>query len=411
MGGRLRQLGTFMGRGTRTLWLGWLLLLANFAAVHAQDVTCGFMAPPQPLAAGQLGSLWLYCMNNSSNAVSRAFEPGLHGTITLPDASLIPVQLSLHPPTNGLQVTIAPGSFVRAEYWLDVPGLDDGPFTLSVSNYNQVVVRIEQPRPVATISNPAPLQVDLNKTTPDSVLKDYINSHVFFYEPDYFILGSTPAAEFQISLKYKLLNVQDNWIPYTHLYFAYTQTSFWNVLSRDPAFYDTSYKPSAFVLYPDLLHNNVFNLDLQGGTEHESNGRGGTEERSLYTVYLQPKATFVLPYDFQFSLQPRAWVYYLIGSNNPNLPEYRGNADLTSALTWLNNDSGERIQFSTRLRIGDQGSHAGLLFDLRFNFAGLPILRKFNPSIQVQYFTGYGQTLLQYDEISHALRAGLCLWY
>ena len=42
---------------------------------------------------------------------------------------------------------------------------------------------------------------------------------------------------------------------------------------------------------------------------------------------------------------------------------------------------------------------------------GVPVLRAFNPSIQVQYFTGYGQTLLQYNETSHALRAGLCLWY
>jgi len=48
---------------------------------------------------------------------------------------------------------------------------------------------------------------------------------------------------------------------------------------------------------------------------------------------------------------------------------------------------------------------------LRFNLAALPVLKSFNPTIQLQYFTGYGQTLLQYNQKSTAFRAGLCLWY
>jgi outer membrane phospholipase A len=41
----------------------------------------------------------------------------------------------------------------------------------------------------------------------------------------------------------------------------------------------------------------------------------------------------------------------------------------------------------------------------------LPVLRKFNPVIQVQYFRGFGQNLLDYNVDTHALRAGVCLWY
>ena len=77
-------------------------------------------------------------------------------------------------------------------------------------------------------------------------------------------------------------------------------------------------------------------------------------------------------------------------------------------MAWSEPGSGEKIQFATRLRIGNEGSHAGLLFVLRFN---LPYLSHFNPSIQLQYFTGYGQTLRQYNEDSRAFRAGLCIWY
>jgi outer membrane phospholipase A len=97
--------------------------------------------------------------------------------------------------------------------------------------------------------------------------------------------------------------------------------------------------------------------------------------------------------------------------NNANIADYHGYADLVSALTWLNPKSAEKIQLSNKLLIGDEGGHIGLLTDLRFNLVGVPVLRRFNPTIQVQYFYGYGQNLLDYNVSTHALRAGLCLWY
>jgi outer membrane phospholipase A len=249
-------------------------------------------------------------------------------------------------------------------------------------------------------------------------LMDFVSNHLSYYEPIYFILGTYPAAEFQVSIKYQLISFPSNANPFidffNHGYFAYTQTSFWDLFSRDPSFYDTSYKPSVFFYYTNVFHEtlrNHFRLDLQGGTEHESNGRGGSLERSQYTVYAQPTATFYLPEHFQLSLQPRARYYYLLGGNNPDMAAYRGYAELLGALTWNEPGSGERIQLATRFRIGDEGSHAGWLFDLRFNLAGVPVLRAFNPTIQLQYFTGYGQTLIQYNQTSSAFRAGLCLWY
>lgn len=256
----------------------------------------------------------------------------------------------------------------------------------------------------ATLTAPASLPPPATNTP----LMNFIDKHIFAYEPIYFILGTYPAAEFQFSLKYKLLDLTDRWNPLAHTYFAYTQTSFWDLISKDPSFYDTSYKPSAFLFYPDLFPKNNFQLDLQGGVEHESNGRGGTMERSLNTVYLQPTLTFDLPAHLNLSFQPRAWYYISIGNNNRDLPDYRGYADLCTAITWRNPQGGERVQLATRLRVGDGGSHAGWLFDLRFN---LPHRTHINPAIQLEYFTGYGQTLRQYNAYSQGLRAGFCLWY
>jgi outer membrane phospholipase A len=282
---------------------------------------------------------------------------------------------------------------------------------LNATPFRAQAANSETNAPVAPATGSTAVAAPLTNTAPISPYMEFLGQHLSCYEPIYFILGTYPAAEFQFSLKYKVFDFTNKVNPLTHLYFAYTQISFWDLLSSDPSFYDTSYKPSAFFLYHDRLNSGCFHLDLQPGFEHESNGRGGAGERSLYTAYLQPTATFDLPDHWQFSLQPRAWSYVDVGQNNPDIAEYRGYADLLSALTWTDPHSGEKIQFSGKVRMGDEGDHAGLQFDVRFNLAGVPVLRRFNPSIQVQYFTGYGQTLRQYDESSHGLRAGLCLWY
>lgn len=244
-----------------------------------------------------------------------------------------------------------------------------------------------------------------------AALVKFFDSHVFRYEPIYFLLGTYPAAEFQISLKYKLINGTSPWNPFGNLYIAYTQTSFWDALSKDPSFYDTSYKPSSFLYYANVLPASFpVRLDLQSGVEHESNGTGGSGERSLNTVYLQPTFNYgLIATNLVLTLQPRGWYYLSLGHNNKDLADYRGYADLTAAITWYS-PKWEKMQLSSRLRLGDAGWHTGLLVDFRFFLP--PIFGyRFNPAIDLQYFGGYGQTLRQYNVISHGYRAGLCVTF
>jgi phospholipase A1/A2 len=403
-----------MSIARRSQLLFSVLLLINAVSVLAQEVTSGFMSPSKPLPAGGRGSLWLYCMNNSSNEVGRTFEQTLKCTLTGQSITLETVLL-LNTNSSPSAATIPPGGFVKVEYLVDLPLTTHGQVTLDVSGYNQFVVLVEPGSPeVAVAAPPSPTATSTStpaSTIPNSDLREYFASHMSFYEPIYVVAGSAPAVEFQLSFKYKLFDFKDDWDPLTHLYFAFTQTSFWNAFVKNPSFFDTSYKPSLFLYYPDLLQKGPFQVDLQLGGEHESNGRGGTLERSFNTIYLQPKVTIDLPYNFQLSFQPRAWFYLYVGDNNPDIADYHGYADMLTALSWLNPKSGEKIQVSNKFVIGDEGSHVGLLFDVRFNLVDLPVLRKFNPVIQVQYFTGFGQTLLDYNVDNHALRAGVCLYY
>lgn len=371
----------------------------------AQDVTCTFVSPSGPLIAGR-NSLWLYCMNNSSNEIQRAFESNLNSEIISSSGTSNTV-LQLNPQTSRTAATIPPAGFARAEYLFDVPSNIHGQVTLVVSNYNQVLLRVEGPSETLPAAAMTPPPEQTNVPSRFALLK-FLNNRFSPYEPIYFLLGTYPAAEFQLSLKYQLFDFTNSFSPLTNLYFAYTQTSFWDLISSDPSFFDTSYKPSIFVYHPEVFgtSDKSFQLDLQGGAEHESNGRGGTEERSLYTAYLQPTLTFGRPGHLQLTLQPRAWTYFWVGHNNPNIAEFRGYADLVSALTLKNDpDSWANFQLSSRFRIGDEGTHAGIQIDLRYK------IPHFNPAIDLQYFAGYGQTLRQYNVESHSFRAGLCIWY
>lgn len=415
------------------------LILAGLAsALPAQVVTSVFVSPEGPLAAGAPASLWLYCMNNLSNEDRQFFDLSINAQLTS-EHETNDVVLNLNTNRSPSLAAIAPGGFVREEYILDIPPGIQGPVSLSISNYNQLNFLVTgNPSSPQTISNlssaqpatppaietpapaaPATVAMATAPAKPTGTnaamtpaIETFLNNHLFPYEPIYFILGSYPAAEFQISLKFRLLDLANRSNPLGDLYFAYTQTSYWDLLTADPSFYDTSYKPSLFYSHADVLHGRMLGmpvqLDLQLGAEHESNGRGGTGERSLYTAYLQPALSFGKLEKVQLTFQPRAMYYLDLGKNNPDLPDYRGYVDLCAMLTRKGAESWQDFQLAAKVRAGDYGSHPSFQFDLRFN---LFQYIHFAPTIDVQYFAGYGQTLRQYNVYSHGIRAGLCLYF
>lgn len=382
-----------------------ITFVVSMAIGFAQEVSSVFIAPLNPFVAGSRGSVWLYCMNNSSNDVHRIFEPSLNAKLIQPSAT---TNVVLTLAGAGSKPTIAPGEFAKQEYFLEVPPALRGQASLSVSNYNEIAIQIIGPvGALPAVEAEAAPYPRTNKTS-RTVFAKFFDNHISPYEPIYFLLGNYPAAEFQLSLKFQLFDFTNSPAGLTNLYFAYTQTSYWDLISSDPSFFDTSYKPSLFLYFPNLWHrkDKSIQFDLQGGAEHESNGRGGVQERSIYTAYLQPRITFGKPGHLQFALQPRAWTYFLVGPNNPDIAEFRGYADLHAFLTLKPEpNSWANFQVETRFRIGDDGEHAGVQVDARYKFP------HFNPVIDVQYFDGYGQTLRQYNQKAHGLRVGFCLWY
>jgi outer membrane phospholipase A len=393
------------------------LCLAPLARGQGAGLT--FTVASESVTAGAAVSVWLNVLNPSGQEISWTFPPQIERKIISAQGSFTG-ELELHS-TELSEVTIAPGAFVRREYIATMPAAVAGRVVLEFPglNANRVVLDVAAPTSAAMAPE--------NKT--DSFVTRYFNEvepqepgkgsepgrffkeHISGYEPMYFIAGTkSPNAKFQISFAYQLLN-QDGPLATRVLalkgfHIAYTQTSLWDWNAPSPAFYDTSYKPEVFYSWENVTRaqpTNWIQLDLQGGLKHESNGKGGADERSLNIAYLRPTFTFGRDAGLQLALQPRVWTYLGDLSDNPDIADYRGYADLRTIVGWKRG-----LQLSALGQLGRDGNHGSLQLDLTY-----PTMRffgSFSLYLDVQYFTGYGDSLLGYNKKSDEFRIGFSLY-
>ncbi|MCD4748000.1 MAG: phospholipase A [Thermoanaerobaculales bacterium] len=229
----------------------------------------------------------------------------------------------------------------------------------------------------------------------------------------YFVMGSRESlnAKFQFSFKYAFMNPQgavSKKAPFfSHVFFGYTQTSLWDLESESKPFYDTSYRPSLFYR-KESLHRSTsgrFKMWGQAGIEHESNGQGGDESRSLNIVYIRPAFEFdgVLG-GGHLSVVPRIWAYIGDLSDNPDIARYRGYGDLRVAYT----GRAEDWQIAATLRIGTSGK-TSVQFDATYPMDRI-LSRTFDAYLYAQYFDGWGESLRSYDQhLPWQIRIGIAV--
>lgn len=250
---------------------------------------------------------------------------------------------------------------------------------------------------VAVVAQPT--ERTMMRTNEPTAMEQF-SSFIKPYEPIYFLAGpETPAVKFQFSLRVVPFDqLLESWFQPT---VAYTQTSFWDIFGRSSPFYDTSYKPGAFLFLPNVFRRtNTWKLDLQSGYQHESNGRGGSTSRSQNTIYLQGGLHFGNATNWHVSITPRVWFYILDLSDNPDIAKYRGYGNIGLKGGW------EKYELGAKVQMGDSAQHVGVQVDFT-----APLLRKwhFMPYFHVQYWNGYGETLLGYNRYTHSVRLGLGL--
>lgn len=212
-------------------------------------------------------------------------------------------------------------------------------------------------------------------------------------------------AKFQVSLRAKV--VEGLLLPNADLWFAYTQRSMWQVWSpsQSSPFRSTDYQPEAIYVLPVSARLGRWPGDVrwemvQLGVAHQSNGQSDPHSRSWNRVYASTSFTrgdFGLAATFDHRLHED-----LKDDDNPDLTRYIGNTELRG--TWLPGVAATSLTWRTHNKTLDKGS-LQLDWSYPINRAQPQGLRWF-----VQVFSGYGETLLDYNHHQNRIGFGLALF-
>ena len=219
-----------------------------------------------------------------------------------------------------------------------------------------------------------------DKEIADSIRKE-LDSRPYFslYKDTYFVggtvLGGTPTkhnsdVKFQISFQQRLTKSVLPWNSY--LYLFYTQKALWNVFERSLPFHDLNFNPgiglSRFIIMKGQLVGKATVM-----IEHESNGRDGINSRSWNNdgEYNRDilKYSGISQAGFQAISNDQKWVL-----------------DMT-----LVKRKGWNLNFNTIVQLGYRINHNS------------------NQFIMLQYYNGYGETLLDYNQYHSRIRFGLLI--
>ncbi len=201
---------------------------------------------------------------------------------------------------------------------------------------------------------------------------------------------------FQLGFKMKLL--EDVSPLKTNLWFGYTQQSYWQAFNGkiSSAFRETNYQPELMAVVPlnfELLGMKARFLNF--GLTHQSNGQASTLSRSWNRVYLQAG----LERD-NFILQARVWKRLSENGtdDNPDIIDYMGHGDISATYQIKGHELSvlARHNFSTNRG----GTQLGWAFPLANQLKGY-----------VQVFSGYGQSLIDYNHSQTTIGAGVKLHY
>ena len=203
-------------------------------------------------------------------------------------------------------------------------------------------------------------------------------------------------AKFQLSLKMKLW--EDILGSDMDLWGAYTQVSFWQLYNSkfSSPFRETNYEPEILLNYRTDrdLWGVMRSRFIQVGLNHQSNGRGKPLSRSWNRF----TANFGFERD-DFNLILKTWARIPEDESqddNPDITSYLGYGEIWAGTVWR--DYHLALMFRNNFRFGENRS--ALQFEVSF-----PLIEHLNGYIQ--YFTGYGESLIDYNHFTNRIGVGV----
>lgn len=210
-------------------------------------------------------------------------------------------------------------------------------------------------------------------------------------------------VKFQVSLKTPLLD--DFWYDAT-LYFSVTAVSWWQLYNQDRSrpFRETNYEPELFVARPVNWQFGPIDSELiTFGYWHQSNGRDVPVSRSWDRLfvsyvfrtgswYVSLKPWWRIPEDDDYPItSPKR-------DDNPDIERYLGHFDLNIIKPMGNHV----LELLLRNNLRTHENKGSVQIDHSF-----PINGRFKGLLQV--FTGYGDSLINYNDYENRISIGILL--
>ncbi len=240
--------------------------------------------------------------------------------------------------------------------------------------------------------------------------RNYILPLTYANQPndDVFEAGSSDFGEdldnlemqFQLSLKAPI--AEGLFTEQDVLFFGFTVRAFWQAYNKDISapFRETNYEPEIYWATPvpwDILGGDASFVAL--GLSHQSNGRSQPFSRSWNRLYAgiaweRWRYVFALKVWWRIPEDEKDDPLDAEGDDNPDIEDYLGNFEFTTA--YRRNDY--EVSVMLRNNLDSEDNRGAIQVDWTF-----PMHRRFRG--YVQFFNGYGESLIDYD--AHIERIGI----
>jgi phospholipase A1 len=220
--------------------------------------------------------------------------------------------------------------------------------------------------------------------------------------PDNQVPGSYPLDnnewKFQISIKAHMLGENRH-----TLWFGYTQLSFWQFFdhAHSQPFRENNFEPELIYAYrpePAASQDAVQASLLKVGLVHQSNGQVLPRSRAWNRLYVQAGLERELGDDKKLVMLPRLWKRLGGGGSdddNPDIADYLGHGDLEIRYC----DGTSSLSLLARIH--------SLQVDLSLSLNEMTSLH--NTNFHLQYFDGYGESLIDYNQRHRTLGVGFSM--
>ena len=238
----------------------------------------------------------------------------------------------------------------------------------------------------------------------DSLKNEFLNAPYFgLYKDNYFTVGTTVGkipnkhnsdVKFQLSIAQRITKTT---LPLnSYLFIAFSFKAMWNVFEKSMPMRDINYNPGlgwSFPFFSKGRYAGKFTLMI----EHESNGRDSIQSRSWNKISFGA-STIVNEW---LMVHSKFWIPIVDGENNRDILKYSGIYQGGLAVTTPNKKFGWALTLVKR-----KGWNLNFNTILEFNWKIFPTDNQY---FFVQYYNGFGECMLDYNQFHSRLRVGMVI--